>query len=249
MTGKHPARLHMTIWYEQSKRAVRNRRAGPARSTVGDLPLTEVTLAEALEAGRLPDGRSSASGTWAMRRTTPRPRASTSTSAARFWGAPPTYFYPYRGPWNNGDEIPLRTRPPECGKPGEYLTDRLTDEALRIIDAAGDRPFFLYLAHHAVHTPIEAKPELVEHYRAEAHPTACTTGTRPTPRWSTAWTRTSAGCSTDLDSAGPGRRDARHLPLRQRRLHRPVRRPGRHQQRSPCVPARVRSTRAASASR
>jgi arylsulfatase A-like enzyme len=46
----------------------------------------------------------------------------------------------------------------ELGKPGEYLTDRLTDEALKVIDAAGDRPFFLYLAHHAVHTPIEAKP-------------------------------------------------------------------------------------------
>ncbi len=51
------------------------------------------------------------------------------------------------------------------GEPGEYLTDRLTDEALEVIDRAGDRPFFLYLAHHAVHTPIEGKPKLVEHYQ------------------------------------------------------------------------------------
>ncbi len=51
------------------------------------------------------------------------------------------------------------------GEPGEYLTDRLTDEALKVIDRAGERPFFLYLAHHAVHTPIEGKPKLVAHYQ------------------------------------------------------------------------------------
>ena len=56
----------------------------------------------------------------------------------------------------------------EFGHPGEYLTDRLTDEALKIIDRAGNQPFFLYLAHHAVHTPIEAKPEDVEHARGTA---------------------------------------------------------------------------------
>jgi arylsulfatase len=43
----------------------------------------------------------------------------------------------------------------------EYLTDRLTDEALGMIDAhhtGGERqPFFLYFAHHAVHGPVQAK--------------------------------------------------------------------------------------------
>ena len=52
----------------------------------------------------------------------------------------------------------------EYGKHGEYLTDRLTDEALKIIDHAGGQPFFLYLAHHAVHTPIEAKASDVTHF-------------------------------------------------------------------------------------
>jgi arylsulfatase A-like enzyme len=42
---------------------------------------------------------------------------------------------------------------------------RLTDEALKVIDYAGGRPFFLNLWYYAVHTPIEAKPELVELYR------------------------------------------------------------------------------------
>lgn len=58
----------------------------------------------------------------------------------------------------------------EWGKPGEYLTDRLTDEALAIIDRAGDRPFFLYLAHHAVHTPIEAKTAMIDHYAKKVRP-------------------------------------------------------------------------------
>ncbi len=48
---------------------------------------------------------------------------------------------------------------------GEYLTDRLTNEALHVIEQAADRPFFLYLAYHSVHTPIEAQAPLVEEYR------------------------------------------------------------------------------------
>jgi len=51
------------------------------------------------------------------------------------------------------------------GPQGEYLTDRLTSEAIRFISGAKNRPFFLYLPHYAVHTPIEAKKELIEKYR------------------------------------------------------------------------------------
>lgn len=51
----------------------------------------------------------------------------------------------------------------------EYLTDRLTDEALAMIDALraneASRPFFLYVAHHAVHGPVQAKPADIEKYR------------------------------------------------------------------------------------
>jgi arylsulfatase A-like enzyme len=45
------------------------------------------------------------------------------------------------------------------------LTDRLTDEAIKLIDASGREPFFLYLAHHAPHTPVEGKPALVAKYQ------------------------------------------------------------------------------------
>jgi len=48
---------------------------------------------------------------------------------------------------------------------GEYLTDRLTDEAIQFITRNKNKPFFLYLAHHAVHTPIQAKKPAIEKYQ------------------------------------------------------------------------------------
>ncbi len=52
---------------------------------------------------------------------------------------------------------------------GEYLTDHLTDKAVAFIrdnnpEKTGD-PFFLYLAHYAVHTPIQAKDSLIHKYQ------------------------------------------------------------------------------------
>lgn len=63
------------------------------------------------------------------------------------------YFVPYNNP-----ELP-------DGPPGEYLTDRLTDEALKFIETNKDDPFFLYLPHYAVHTPLQAKKELINKYK------------------------------------------------------------------------------------
>ena len=80
------------------------------------------------------------------------------------------------GKWHLGNKEPCR--PQDQGfdveikkksgghfsKDGEYLTDYLTDEALKFIEANRDGPFFLYLSHHAVHTPIQAKKEIVKKY-------------------------------------------------------------------------------------
>ena len=44
-------------------------------------------------------------------------------------------------------------------KPGGYLTDWWTDESLKVIEANKNRPFFLYLAHWAPHTPLQATKE------------------------------------------------------------------------------------------
>ncbi len=48
---------------------------------------------------------------------------------------------------------------------GDYLTDQFTEEAETFIEKNKNRPFFLYLAHHAVHTPIEAKTEIIQLYQ------------------------------------------------------------------------------------
>lgn len=52
----------------------------------------------------------------------------------------------------------------EEGEPGEYLADRLTDEALAWMSDHADERFFLYLSHYSVHTPIQAKQELIDRF-------------------------------------------------------------------------------------
>ncbi len=47
----------------------------------------------------------------------------------------------------------------ELFKPNKYLTDYFTDHALQIIDHNRNRPFFLYLAYNAPHTPLQATRE------------------------------------------------------------------------------------------
>jgi len=52
----------------------------------------------------------------------------------------------YAASYNSGDAF----------EPGGYLTDYYTDEAVKAIEANKHRPFFLYLAHWAPHTPLQA---------------------------------------------------------------------------------------------
>lgn len=50
------------------------------------------------------------------------------------------------------------------GPDGEYLTDRLTDEAISFVKDNEDNSFFLYLPFYAVHTPIMGKKDLVKKF-------------------------------------------------------------------------------------
>ncbi|MGL6225892.1 MAG: sulfatase [Thermoguttaceae bacterium] len=78
-------------------------------------------------------------------------------------GQPPSYFDPYLSKDRNRSlVIPPSVLVPR--KTGEYLTDRESDEAVGFIETNRDRPFFLHLAHYAVHTPLMGKPDLVEKY-------------------------------------------------------------------------------------
>jgi arylsulfatase A len=77
-------------------------------------------------------------------------------------GQPLNYFDPYTAPKLPGGIPTLKPR-----KEGEYLTDREGDEAAAFIRDHKDTPFLLYLANYAVHTPIQAKKDLIEKYKAK----------------------------------------------------------------------------------
>jgi arylsulfatase A-like enzyme len=162
MTGKHPARLGITIWSEGSLQGPQNRKLLQGESR-HDLPLEEVTLAE-----RLHDGGYATAlvGKWHLGDADHAPEAQgfdVNIGGTR-WGAPQTFFWPYRGSGRFGQEFRYVPGLP-LGQPGDYLTDKLTDAALAFIDSAGQRPFFLLLAHHAPHTPIEAPEALIQPFQ------------------------------------------------------------------------------------
>ena len=72
--------------------------------------------------------------------------------AGNTFGHPPSYFSPYKNP-----DL-------EDGPEGEYLTDRLTAEAIRFIQDNRSRPFFLHMSYYAVHSPLQPKPEKRDKY-------------------------------------------------------------------------------------
>lgn len=67
-------------------------------------------------------------------------------------------------PGKNGYWAPYNLSFIEDGPKGEYLTDRLTDEAIKFIEAQQDTHFFMYLPYYTVHTPLLGKPDLVAKY-------------------------------------------------------------------------------------
>ena len=153
LTGKYPARLRLTDWLPgQPDKPEHKLRRPPLPD---HLPKEEVTLAAALKkAGYL----TACVGKWHLGGPEFYPERfgfDVNVAGCKL-GHPPSYFSPYK--------IPTL----KDGPSGEYLTDRLTDEALKFIAASTNKPFFLYLAHYAVHNPQEAKPELIAKYTAKA---------------------------------------------------------------------------------
>jgi arylsulfatase A-like enzyme len=158
MTGKYPARLGITQWIGARQKPTRY---------VDRLELEELTIAEVLKSNGYATGFV---GKWHL-----APRDSNNRAefypdrhgfdvnvAGNHWGAPATYFYPYQ----KGKRT-MEAMPPG-GKPGEYLTDRLTEESLKFLEANKDQPFLLYLSHYAVHAPLQSKQNLTDKYKTKA---------------------------------------------------------------------------------
>lgn len=154
LTGKHPARLHLTDWLTGRPDRPDQKLNRPEFQKF--LPLNEVTLAEALrEAGY----QTAFIGKWHLGENPahwPEHQGFEVNLGGCGKGHPPSYFSPY-GITNLVD-----------GPKGEHLDDRLTAEAMRFMERSKDKPFLLYLSHYAVHTPLQAKPEVIEKYKAKA---------------------------------------------------------------------------------
>ena len=150
VTGKYPARLHLTDY-------IGGHRAGKMNPApyIHQIPLEEVTIAEALKEGGYATGFF---GKWHLGGTEfhPDKQGFDVNMGGCDKGAPSTYFSPYKIP----------TLPD--GPKGEYLTDRLANEAAKFIEQNKDKPFLVYLSHYAVHNPQQAKEELIEKYKAKA---------------------------------------------------------------------------------
>src|SRR5262245_50953947 len=154
LTGKYPARLHITDWIPGLMPA-------NPKLLVPDwtkqLPLDETCLAEGFKAA----GYVTASvGKWHLGNEEfyPEKHGFDLNIAGTAAPSPRSYFAPYS----------IATLPE--GPDGEYLTDRLANEATLFIEANKDKPFFLYCPHFAVHLPIQAKAASIEKYRAKLKP-------------------------------------------------------------------------------
>ena len=113
-----------------------------------------VTFAEALKAS---DYVTASMGKWHLG-PDPTTQGFDVNIGGKGWGSPSGggYHSPYDFPNLKQDEK------------GEYLTDRLTREAIAFIEEQQERRFFLYLTHYAVHTPIQAKAEITAKYEKKA---------------------------------------------------------------------------------
>ena len=162
LTGQYPARTHLTDWitgheFPHAKLSV------PDWNTRIEHKLT--TLPEALKEGGyataffgkwhlMPSGQSDFEDHY------PTNHGFDINVGGREWGQPKgsgKYFSPFEMP--NLDD----------GKPGDFLTDKLTDAALQFIDSTNKKkPFLLYFSYYTVHGPIMCPPKLEEKYKEKA---------------------------------------------------------------------------------
>ncbi len=164
MTGKYPARLLLTQWLPSGRWSRTGHKMREGRY-LSNLPLEEFTIAEAMrDAGY----RTAFMGKWHLGTETyyyPEHQGFDVNIAGRDYGAPGSYFYPFKGSWKIPTTGKTLVKPaPLPGKKGDYLVDRLAEEAETFIRANANKPFFLMLSHYAVHAPFQGKPMKVAKY-------------------------------------------------------------------------------------
>ena len=154
MTGKYPSRVDATNWFSGTRSGKFN--PAPLHS---NMPLKELTLAESLKGAGY---KTAFLGKWHLGpdpKFWPENQGFDINVGGHNRGSPPGgYFSPYKNPR-------LKNL-----KDGEYLTDRLAQEAINIIDDyhSNKEPFLVYLSFYNVHTPLQAPKELVDKYKTKS---------------------------------------------------------------------------------
>ena len=160
LTGKSPARIRITNHLpDRSGFTPPKAKLGPAEM-LDHLPLEHVTIAERLGEAGFATGFF---GKWHLnnrgdKQFYPEQQGFDVNVGGCAYGGPPTFFDPYRIPT-------IRNR-----KEGEYLPDRLADEAISFLEHNKDNRFMLFLWNYTVHWPMEAPESLLEKYRSRTGP-------------------------------------------------------------------------------
>ena len=162
LTGKYPARLKITTPAGHLKPLPPEQSLYPPHAQAHQqvitpmsrrfLPLEERTIAETFkDAGY----RTGFIGKWHMgqpEKYWPQYQGFDVNIGGGGYPGPPSYHSPYR------------IKPLPDGPKGEYITDRLTDEAVKFIDQSKADPFLLCLWHYAVHAPYQAKDDITQRF-------------------------------------------------------------------------------------
>ena len=173
MTGKAPARTGITDWIRarfqggaipEDKRYHLKYEGDASRKLLTPsnplwMELEEVTIAELLKQ----NGYTTAHiGKWHLGADDwyPEKQGFDYNIGGCDYGQPPSYFDPY---YNNEKMSRIPGLAPR--KKGEYLEDRLADEAVNFITTHRRKPFYLNMWNYGVHTPIQGRPDLVAKYK------------------------------------------------------------------------------------
>jgi arylsulfatase A-like enzyme len=171
MTGKYPSRVGITDWIRPSYwRDTSNIVDGYTGDSTRKLrcpanpywlELEEVTIAEMLKSAGY---RTGYIGKWHLgdEGYYPEDQGFDINIGGCDIGQPPSYFDPY-----TNQLLPQGIHNLGHLDSGQYLTERLSDEAVNFIRAQEKQPFFLFLSHYAVHTPIQAEKRWIDYFQSK----------------------------------------------------------------------------------
>jgi uncharacterized sulfatase len=146
MTGKYPARLHLTDYLPGNSYPYA--RLVPAEQRKEGLPLEEVTIAEMLKSVGYATGHF---GKWHLNKD--------KNYVAGRLGDPGSQGF---------DDVLTTVKPELDSKSNDaHHVEEITDRTVQFIEENKDKPFFAYVSHHVVHRPLMEDKDLINSYKTK----------------------------------------------------------------------------------